>query len=84
MHQVGQYSDKFKEKTKEDAFDFLYCMLNGMHNELNRVKNKPEDLPLIDDDLPDGIPHDDDDNPENIQDEDIQDEDNQDERDEAD
>ena len=48
IFQVHRYSNKFKGTKKEDAYEFLYYMLDGMHNELNRVKNKPEDIPIVD------------------------------------
>ena len=41
-NQVSKVARQFSGYGQQDAQEFLRCLLDGMHNELNRVSKKPK------------------------------------------
>jgi len=51
--EVDVYAPRFSGYYQQDAQEFLRYLLEGLHDELNRVMTRPRNLPEIDDDLSD-------------------------------
>ncbi|KAK9506724.1 hypothetical protein O3M35_008606 [Rhynocoris fuscipes] len=53
--QVQRYAPRFMGYNQQDAQEFLRYLLEGLHDDINRVHVKPKNLPEIDDDLNDSM-----------------------------
>ncbi|XP_073978115.1 ubiquitin specific protease 2 isoform X1 [Rhodnius prolixus] len=53
--QVQRYAPRFMGYNQQDAQEFLRYLLEGLHDDINRVQIKPKNLPEIDDHLSDSV-----------------------------
>jgi len=53
--QIQRYAPRFMGYNQQDAQEFLRYLLEGLHDDINRVTVKPRNLPEIDDHLSDSI-----------------------------
>uniref|UniRef100_A0A224XEA4 Ubiquitin carboxyl-terminal hydrolase n=1 Tax=Panstrongylus lignarius TaxID=156445 RepID=A0A224XEA4_9HEMI len=53
--QVQRYAPRFMGYNQQDAQEFLRYLLEGLHDDINRIQMKPKNLPEIDDHLSDSM-----------------------------
>ncbi|BES94801.1 ubiquitin carboxyl-terminal hydrolase [Nesidiocoris tenuis] len=53
--QIQRYAPRFMGYNQQDAQEFLRYLLEGLHEDINRVAVKPKNLPEIDDDLSESV-----------------------------
>lgn len=53
--QIQRYAPRFMGYNQQDAQEFLRYLLEGLHDDINRVNIKPRNLPEIDDNLSDSV-----------------------------
>uniref|UniRef100_A0A069DVA3 Ubiquitin carboxyl-terminal hydrolase n=1 Tax=Panstrongylus megistus TaxID=65343 RepID=A0A069DVA3_9HEMI len=53
--QVQRYAPRFMGYNQQDAQEFLRYLLEGLHDDINRIQIKPKNLPEIDDNLSDSM-----------------------------
>ncbi|XP_014277454.1 ubiquitin carboxyl-terminal hydrolase 2 isoform X4 [Halyomorpha halys] len=53
--QIQRYAPRFMGYNQQDAQEFLRYLLEGLHDDINRVAVKPRNLPEIDDNLSDSL-----------------------------
>ncbi|XP_014251956.1 ubiquitin carboxyl-terminal hydrolase 2-like [Cimex lectularius] len=53
--QIQRYAPRFMGYNQQDAQEFLRYLLEGIHNDINRVTVKQKNLPEIDDNLTDSV-----------------------------
>ena len=49
--QIQKYAPRFMGYNQQDAQEFLRYLLQGLHDDINRVTTKPRHFPQIDDNL---------------------------------
>ncbi|KAL1139756.1 hypothetical protein AAG570_006733, partial [Ranatra chinensis] len=53
--QIQKYAPRFMGYNQQDSQEFLRYLLQGLHDDINRVTVKPRNLPCIDDSLSDSM-----------------------------
>lgn len=53
--QIQRYAPRFMGYNQQDSQEFLRYLLEGIHDDINRVTTKPKNLPELDDSLSDSV-----------------------------